>query len=291
MSSSYADDNSAYCLFPFTFQYETLAHSIPACFNNIKVWMNNHYLKLNSDKTEIVLFGHPKQSRNIVIHRTFLDPTTCIRFSDSVKHLGVWLDKSLQFNLHISKIVSICFANLCNIRSIRKFLTKKSTETLVHSMITCHLDRCNSLFFGISCANLKKLQSIQNSAIRIIFKLKKRDSLKSYLDILHWLNVEQRIYFKVILIIFKTIHNLAPPLLCNLITIKNSSQMTLETKFFFSSSKAGDRAFIFYAPRLCNSLPLALRTVHNVNQFKIDLKTFLFSSFEYYKNKTKILCL
>ena len=138
---------------------------------------------------------------------------------------------------------------------------------------------------------LKKLQSIQNSAIRIIFKLKKRDSLKSYLDILHWLNVEQRIYFKVTLIIFKTIHNLAPPLLCNLITIKNSSQMTLETKFFFSSSKAGDRAFIFYAPRLWNSLPLALRTVHNVNQFKIDLKTFLFSSFEYYKNKTKILCL
>ena len=51
---------------------------------------------------------------------------------------------------------------------IRKFLTSKSTEMLVHAFISFKLDYCNSLFYGVPKFQLQKLQHVQNAAARLI---------------------------------------------------------------------------------------------------------------------------
>ena len=67
--------------------------------------MNANFLKINSDKTEILLFYPPSLSSEIIIKGTFIDGQ-CIRFSNDVKNVGVWLDKHLNLEKHINKIVS-----------------------------------------------------------------------------------------------------------------------------------------------------------------------------------------
>ena len=196
--------------------------------------MNRQFLKINDNKNEIMVFGNKKVLNSLHLNRTFLDSGVCIRFSDNVKHLGVWLDKSLFFDLNITKLSSICYASIRNIRSVWKLLTQEPTESLVHSPITCHIDVC--LFFGTSKSNLHKLHVIQNTAIRVIFNLKKHDYVTSHLKSLHWLNIEEMIYFKLLITIFKYIHDLAPILLTNLITFKDVDTLTLEPKLYFSSS-------------------------------------------------------
>ena len=61
--------------------------------------------------------------------------------------------------------------------SIRKFLSQKDCETLVHSFISSRLDSCNALLFGISRANISKLQKVQNAAVRLILCKKRRESV------------------------------------------------------------------------------------------------------------------
>ncbi len=62
---------------------------------NIKDWMTNHFLLLNSDKTEILLIGPKNSTQNILDHNLQLDG--CNVTSSTVKNLGVILDSNLSF--------------------------------------------------------------------------------------------------------------------------------------------------------------------------------------------------
>ena len=72
------------------------------------------------------------------------------------------------------------------------------------------LDYCNSLYHGVNTTALKQLQLIQNRACCIIKGLKRRDGIEPYLQELHWLNIQERVEFKILLLTFKTINELAP---------------------------------------------------------------------------------
>ena len=107
--------------------------------------------------TEIILF-HPKSMKDQVIIGGTMIGEECIRFSSEVKNVGVWLDNNLTMNKHVNTIVSHCYKLLKNIGRIRKIITKKHTEMLVHAVISSRLDYCNSLLFNISKSNMYKLQ-------------------------------------------------------------------------------------------------------------------------------------
>ncbi len=63
------------------------------CVENIKDWTTNHFLLLNSDKTEILLIGPKNSTQNILDYNLQLDG--CTVTSSTVKNLGVILDSNL----------------------------------------------------------------------------------------------------------------------------------------------------------------------------------------------------
>jgi hypothetical protein len=100
-------------------------------------------------------------------------------------------------NTHITKTSSAAFYYLYNIRRIRKYLSKEHTDTLIHAFITCRLDYCNSLLYGMPSYQLAKLQRVQNAAARLIFEESKFCHITPLLRALHWFPVELRIQFKI----------------------------------------------------------------------------------------------
>ena len=85
------------------------------------------------------------------------------------------------------------------------------------SVVISRLDYCNSLMYGISRANMKKLQRVQNALIRVICSLGPRDSVSGARRDLHWLPIEQRIIFKIAVLTFNCRQRSAPPYLCDLV--------------------------------------------------------------------------
>ena len=55
-TSGYADDNSATNTFALTFQHNMIAEQLPNLVTQIHEWMNSFFLKMNPDKTEIIMF-------------------------------------------------------------------------------------------------------------------------------------------------------------------------------------------------------------------------------------------
>ena len=123
-----------------------------------------------------------------------------------VKKLGVWLDSKLSMDAHITKTCSAAFYYLNNVGRIRRYLSKESTESLIHAFISTRLDYCNSLFYNIPAYQLEKLQRIQNSAARLILNESKFCLIIPLLMNVHWLPVKYRIRFKILLLTFKAIH-------------------------------------------------------------------------------------
>ncbi len=88
-------------------------------------------------------------------------------------------------------------------------LTFKDTETILHAFISSRLDYCNSLFTCLTQKSIDRLQTVQNSAARLLTRTKKYDHITPILASLHWL-VCFRIDFKILLITFKALHGLSP---------------------------------------------------------------------------------
>ena len=212
---------------------------------------------------------------------------TLINPVSKVKNLGVIFDTHLNFDKHISSIVSKCHFHLRNLYVIRKFLDHQSLLTLVNSFILTHIDYCNVLLHGIPKKYLKKLQSVMNRAARLVFFLQPRDNAIPYLIQLHWLPILARIEFKICLITYKVLTTNKPEYLANLLKpAYSNSELSLRSsadphRLFeplnIQHKSFNDWSFAFSAPRLYNKLPIEIKSTNSVMTFKSHLKTYLFT--------------
>ena len=158
------------------------------CYLDIKNWMTQNKLQINSEKTEAVLIGTRQKLPSISVNTRQLDDTT-VPLSDSVKSLGVLLDSTLSMENFISQAAKSCYYQLCRISSVRKYLSTEATVKLVTSLILSRLDCCNSLLSGLPASSVQSLCCIQNCDARHILKKRKTDHITPLFQFLHWLPI------------------------------------------------------------------------------------------------------
>ncbi len=160
----YADDAQLYIS---TRPDETSKLSkLTVCVKNVKDWMTNSFLILNSDKTEILLIGPKNSTHNLLDYILRLDG--CTVTSSTVKNLGVVLDSNLSFENCISHVTKTAFLHLRNIAKLRKIKPVSDAEKLLHAFMISKLDYCNTLLGGCLASSLNKLQIVQNAVARVL---------------------------------------------------------------------------------------------------------------------------
>ena len=113
----------------------------------------------------------------------------------------------------------------------------------------------------------------------------KADCSKSLLKELHWLPIEVRVVYKVLLLVFKVLNGQCSSvkLTHKNTNLRNGSTMFLETPNF--KTKYGKRIFEYSGSRYWNALPMEIKTTENIDKFKKLLKTLLFTEFDNIKKK------
>lgn len=132
---------------------------------------------------------------------------------------------------------------------------------------------------------IHRLPLVQNCAARLILCGAKHERITPLLRELHWLPVEQRIIFKILLLTFKVLNNLSPSYIRDLLqTYKPSRSLRSSTMNLLVIPRSrlkfyGDRAFSVCAPKLWNHLPENVKCSPNLTSFKSNLKTYLFKRY------------
>ena len=95
--------------------------SMESCIQEIQNWMLTNKLKLNADKTEIVLIGTKKQLEKVTIGEIKVGSSLVNPSTGAVKNIGAWFNAKLSMLQHINNICSSSFYHLHNIRRIRTY--------------------------------------------------------------------------------------------------------------------------------------------------------------------------
>lgn len=245
--------------------------------------MDCNGLKLNDSKSEFLMIGSSQMLSKV-------KPETCeIRIGDSsvkssnfVRNLGVIVDSNLSLRNHVTHLCQSVRFQLRNFGSIRKYFTKFAAEQLIHALISSRLDFCNSLFCNLPQREISRIQRLQNCAARLLTYTKKTTHITPVLRSLHWLPVDKRIAFKILLLVYRTLHTSAPVYLQDTLNIytpprnlRSSNSQILQVPRV--KRNWGERSFSYIGPTLWNNLPFSLRQAKSIQVFKSNLKTYLFN--------------
>ena len=103
-------------------------------------------MKLNVSKCSVVHFGSNNQNNNYIIYVTQLAVSECER------DLGVWIDKSLNFSNHVSRVRQKSY---CIINCLFRILKIRNRNTLVRVFLNNLSDRLSIM--DLRCIHLREL--------------------------------------------------------------------------------------------------------------------------------------
>ena len=261
-----------------------LLHSMQSCIRDVKAWATANMLKLNDNKTELMLVTSKRTKHHHSLPTSITIGNSQIPFKKSVKNLGFTLDCHLTMNAHVSNIARTFYFELRRLASIRRFLTSTATATLVSAFVLSRIDYCNLLLFGSTHDVTSHLQWMQNYAARVILRLPKSSSITIHLKSLHWLPVKVRSTYKIACLCYHCHSSTATSYVTGMLhrkplhTRSSSYTMPLLNRPAHSKATLGDRSFSFASSSVWNSIPNDVRCAPSLSSFMSRLKTYLFRS-------------
>lgn len=139
---------------------------LTSCLAEIKDLLSADFLKLNSDKTEVLLAG----TRSVWV--------------------SFWIAHMLILSRVLHTFTSVILIN---------------AAIFIHALVTSRIDYCNVLLTGPPSKLLYKLQLFQKSVACVLSRTP-TEHISPTLQRLHWLPVKYGIDFKILLLTFKAIH-------------------------------------------------------------------------------------
>ena len=119
---------------------------------------------------------------------------------EKVRNIGAVFDTEMRIDVQVRHMRSSAWFNLHNIGKIRHYLTDDQTKMALREHVTSKVDHNNSLLHGIPKLLSNKLQLVQNVAAKLTTRKTKYDHVTPILKELHWLPIEYRIIFNMMLI-------------------------------------------------------------------------------------------
>ncbi|XP_071141874.1 uncharacterized protein [Mytilus edulis] len=227
-------------------------------------------LKLNQDKTELIVFAPKHRVKQLSKYELPFDGTI---LSDA--NLGLFFDKTLSMEQQVTAVSKSCYDQIRTIGNIRSYITENACKTLVCSLVTSRLDYGNALLHNVNSSTIARLQRVQNTAARLITRKRKFDSITPVLMQLHWLPVQYRSHFKLLLYVFKALHDKAPKYLEELIvpyapirTLRSENEGLIMKPRDVRTKTYGERRFDRAGATLWNDLPIHLRKEQSLPRFK-----------------------
>ena len=280
----YADDVQIYMSFDPNVPGDAACaiFKITSCVEELRVWLMKNMLKLNDAKTEFFIAAS-SHNMNRLSDINFQIGSEVITPSPTIKNLGITIDSAMTMSDHVTLLCKSVNFLLWNLARIRRFIDHNAASNAMRALILSKLDYGNALLSSCKNKDVARLQRLQNRAARIVFQVPRRHSSSPLLASLHWLPIDKRIKFKILLHIYKALNDLSPVYLTECIAIHLPSREGLRSSVDTtrlvvprSTRRIGDRSFSVYGPSLWNQLPISIRSSSTVCNFKHSLKTHMF---------------
>ena len=196
----FADDTA---LFASSNNYVSLEKIINVEVKKIENWLLENKLSLNLKKSYTIIFGE-KRKKNKPIS-IFINNTK-ISNQDTVKYLGVTIDKHLKWKPHIDELTSNVSKSVSILYYLQKYLSIANLKLVYHALVKSKLHYGILLLGNAYKTTLSNLNKIHNRALRYITKLPYRTNIDKLFANANLLKINELYKFTASKYIFKLLY-------------------------------------------------------------------------------------
>ena len=276
----YADDTTLTCT---DFHPAALSQKLSEKYKIIADYMRNNKLKLNDEKTHLLVMGTDQskvrsQTSRLVEIRT---PSETIRPSENEKLLGCWVSDNLKWSEHLQdnkeNMIRALTSRMGALKKIGKVASFKTRKMLANGIFMSKLTYLIALWGGCGIVLRKSLQVIQNKVARVVTKMDWSTPPKDILRQIGWLSVSQLVFYHSVLQIFKVRQSKNLYNMFSWSFIYNTRQaegglIRLMGKPKLDINKS---SFRWRAANQYNQLPAEIRLCTTLDSFKIRAKIWI----------------
>jgi hypothetical protein len=174
----FADDTQLYCPLSLNdlIAQQNQVSAMETCLRDLRSWMLANKLKLNDDKTEVLVVSRKCDASKVEGVRICIGEAT-ITPKPVVKNLGAQFDQHLTMVPQVLDVKKRAYYHLRNIVHIRPYLSDMACARAIHATVTSRLDFNNALLLGVPKAHINQLQVLHNSAGRVLTKTPQRQHI------------------------------------------------------------------------------------------------------------------
>ena len=156
-------------------------------------YYNKNSLLNNVGQTKIMLFQSKRSNiPSIQINVKEGAKVKTLEGQESLKILGIKIDKNLNWNKHISYVKKNATNSIRNLNRVNNLLPLKQKRLLYNSLVVPHFSYCDFIWNELSRENEKELQLAQNFAARSMLGLRKNSSATEALKRLELLPLAEK---------------------------------------------------------------------------------------------------
>lgn len=177
-----------------------------------------HSLEINPNKSSVVVFGATGGNM----------PDVCLRMGSTVlpvkrvaRSLGLCIDSELRFRDHISQCLKNAYFALKLIKPHRHSMSEKLKLSLCDTLVLSIFNHCDVIYGPCldSCC-IRRIQTLQNSCLRMVYGVRKRDHISNRLEQAGWLNMYNRRTLHMLSFFYKIVKSKTPPYLHDRLTYR-----------------------------------------------------------------------
>jgi len=277
----YADDTQIYIPFNATslqFSLQNLNEDL----KSLSILSNKHNLKLNPSKCNVIIFGNRLQRSELEKRFNAILDGKNLALCNSARNLGVIIDSELRFKKHISNLLQRAYCTLKMLYSHRNVLNHSTKVMLCDSLVLSHFNYCDVVYNNcIDAVDRKRIQRAQNSCLRFIWGVRRRERVSHLVRRTGWLSMAERRILHALSFYHNILSLKSPPYLYNRITfrtdvhninIRRKDNLTIPNHRLEFYKKS----FSYNIAKTYNSVPREVRSA-SLNTFKRHMKYMLIS--------------
>ncbi|KAI5728643.1 hypothetical protein M8J77_018974 [Diaphorina citri] len=242
-------------------------------------WARSHGLIINPGKTKVMLICSTGVRRTVPLPLPPIEVDgNVVEYVDSARNLGISFDNSLNWSDEVTKIRKKVFGTLWTLRRIKNFTSQNSKILLVKCFALPQLEYCAPLLNGLTAERSLKIQRAQNSCVRFIYNVKRREHITPYFNRARLLKTEDRRRILTLSLLYKVLVSQSPSYLYEKYQFRSdvrsrdtrSHELLLEKPRYntFSYSKS----FLHASIDLWNSVPYPILNSLSFFSFKTSLQ-------------------
>ena len=263
--ANYADDNTTHAK----------AHDIMSLLKTLECetytvlnWFTFNEMKSNSDKCHLIVASPNK--RNYVSKSFIYLDNELLESEDLVKLLGVYIDKDLNFNEHVTRLLKKGNQKLHALMRISKFLNEEKLRLVMKTFIESQFNYCPLIWMCHNRTLNAKINRLHERALRVVYK----DYNLSFEELLEKdksFTIHDRNLQKLAIEMYKVKHNLSPSPIQDIFSKGTSRNLRNNNEWVIPKARTvnnGIETIRYRGPFTWNLVPNEIRKSKSLSIFK-----------------------